>query len=112
MKRGEIWTLRDDNYAAKARPVVVIQTNSAKFNSVIVCLLTTFDSCVIPTRVAITPTPVNGLQKLSYVMTEKILTINQTLLKTKIGELSDCELRQITAQLAKILGINKQDLKP
>jgi mRNA-degrading endonuclease toxin of MazEF toxin-antitoxin module len=24
MKRGEIWTLRDDRYAAKVRPVVVV----------------------------------------------------------------------------------------
>lgn len=27
MKRGEIWTLRDNHYASKARPVVVIQNN-------------------------------------------------------------------------------------
>ncbi len=27
MKRGEIWTLQDKNYASKARPVVVIQSD-------------------------------------------------------------------------------------
>ena len=26
MKRGELWTLRDDNYASKARPVLIVQS--------------------------------------------------------------------------------------
>ena len=39
MKRGEIWTLQDRNYASKARPVVVIQSDSHNaFDSVILCL--------------------------------------------------------------------------
>ena len=28
MKRGEIWTLQDKNYASKARPVVIIQDDA------------------------------------------------------------------------------------
>ena len=40
MKRGEIWTLRDHNYASKARPVVIIQSDEhPSFDSVILCLL-------------------------------------------------------------------------
>jgi len=27
MKRGEIWTLQDDPYASKARPVVIVQAD-------------------------------------------------------------------------------------
>lgn len=27
MRRGEAWTLRDDSYASKARPVVVVQSD-------------------------------------------------------------------------------------
>ncbi len=43
MKRGEIWTLQDKNYASKARPVVVIQSDKHDaFDSVILCLFTTF----------------------------------------------------------------------
>jgi mRNA-degrading endonuclease toxin of MazEF toxin-antitoxin module len=30
MKRGEVWTLRDDAYASKARPVVIVQADLAK----------------------------------------------------------------------------------
>lgn len=34
--RGEIWTLRDDNYANKARPVVILQAElEYSFDSVI-----------------------------------------------------------------------------
>jgi mRNA interferase MazF len=45
MKRGEIWTLRDEGYAGKARPVVIVQADPGDFfNSVILCLFTTFES--------------------------------------------------------------------
>ncbi|MCI1747782.1 MAG: type II toxin-antitoxin system PemK/MazF family toxin [Acidipropionibacterium sp.] len=40
MQRGEIWTLRDDRYASKARPVVVVQGDLEQFDSVVLCLLT------------------------------------------------------------------------
>ncbi|MCR4764362.1 MAG: type II toxin-antitoxin system PemK/MazF family toxin [Lachnospiraceae bacterium] len=52
MKRGEIWTLQDKNYASKARPVVIIQDdNHNSFDSVILCLFTTYVSTDIDTRV-------------------------------------------------------------
>jgi len=45
MKRGELWTLKDRNYAVKARPVVIGQANLENdFDSVILCLFTTFES--------------------------------------------------------------------
>jgi mRNA-degrading endonuclease toxin of MazEF toxin-antitoxin module len=45
MERGELWTLKDRNYASKTRPVVIVQANSeSNFDSVILCLFTTFDS--------------------------------------------------------------------
>ena len=56
MKRGEIWVLRDEGYASKPRPVVVIQSDEiTQFQSVVLCLLTSFDSTNIPTRVRIEP---------------------------------------------------------
>ena len=57
MKRGEIWTLKDRNYASKARPVVIIQDDKHNtFDSVILCLFTTYDSSDMDTRVYIKPT--------------------------------------------------------
>ena len=61
MKRGEIWSLRDRQYASKARPVVIIQSDKHEsFDSVILCLFTTYDSSGIQTRVLINASLQNG----------------------------------------------------
>jgi mRNA interferase MazF len=112
MKRGELWTLKDGNYAAKARPVVIVQANSeSEFDSVILCLFTTFDSEKISTRVKIEPTPENGLEKISYVMTEKIITVEKAMLGRHIGNLPSNEMHIIAGKLAKILDIHKNDIE-
>ena len=39
--RGEIWTMRDDIYASKARPVVIVQSDEVGgFDSIVLCLMT------------------------------------------------------------------------
>jgi mRNA interferase MazF len=112
MKRGELWTLKDRNYAAKARPVVIVQANLENdFDSVILCLFTTFESENISTRVKIDPTSENGLEKTSYVMTEKIITVEKTMLGRHIGNLASNEMRLIAGKLAKILEIHKDDIE-
>ena len=106
MKRGEIWTLQDKNYASKARPVVVIQSDKHNsFDSVILCLFTSFESENISTRVSIIPSVENGLQKESYVMTDKIVTVDKTLLGTCIGVLSDDDMLAVSQQLKVILDL-------
>lgn len=111
MKRGEIWTLRDEVYASKARPVVIVQSDPGEyFNSVILCLFTTFESSHIPTRVYISPDKTNGLKKDSFVMTEKLITIDKKELGEKIGVLTDEQMRQISRGLAKLLEIHKEDI--
>lgn len=107
MKRGEIWVLRDDGYATKPRPVVIIQSDKVvQFQSVILCLLTSYDSSDVPTRVRIEPTPENGLTKTSWVMTEKITTVPKSMLHQKIGSLSIDDLNSISTQLAVVLNLN------
>ena len=106
MKRGEIWTLWDRQYASKARPVIVIQNDEFdSFDSVILCLFTTFDSSQIKVRVPISPTPKNGLHSLSYVMTDKIVTVDKTLLGEKIGVVSDTDMETISEHLRAILAL-------
>ena len=106
MKRGEIWTLRDRQYASKARPVVIIQNDAFDiFDSVILCLFTSFDSSQIEIRVPVTPSPENGLHTLSYVMTDKIVTVDKAMLGDKIGVLSDTDMALISEHLRKILAL-------
>ena len=106
MKRGEIWTLRDDGYASKARPVVIVQSDDIdRFDSIVLCLLTTFDSSEILTRVRIMPDLENCLKRDSYIMTEKIITVDKRELGEKIGILNQDQLDEISHQLKVVLGL-------
>jgi len=106
MKRGEIWTLRDDGYASKARPVVIIQSDDVNnFDSIILCLFTTFESDQITTRVRISADLTNGLKKDSYVMTEKIITVDKRELGERVGKLAANQMKDIADQLVVVLGI-------
>ena len=106
MKRGEIWTLHDKHYASKARPVVVIQSDKHdSFDSVILCLFTSYESGDISTRVRIEPSSENGLQKVSYVRTDKIVTGDNSMLGKRVGVLSDDDMLAVSEQLRAILGL-------
>ena len=112
MKRGELWTLQDRNYASKARPVLIIQSDNENiFDSIILCLLTSFESENVSTRLKIEPTSGNGLMKTSYVMTDKIVTVDKTMLGEHIGKLTDSEMHLTAGKLAKILKIYKSDIE-
>lgn len=104
--RGEIWSMRDDLYASKARPVVIIQSDEVSgFDSVVLCLLTTYDSSDIPTRVRVEPTVQNGLEKTSYVMTEKIASVSRAMLGRRIGTLEEEVMREVSEKVAVVLGL-------
>ena len=106
MKRGEIWTIRDRLYASKSRPVVVIQSDAHNtFDSVILCLFTTFDSENIETRVPIKASPENGFFKDSFVMTDKIVTVDKDMLGDLVGMLSPDDMKAVSEQLKVILGL-------
>ena len=106
MKRGEIWTLQDKHYASKARPVVVIQSDRHNsFDSIILCLFTSYESGDISTRVPVEPSAKNGLQRASYVMTDKIVTVDKNMLGKRVGVLSDENMSAVSEQLKTILGL-------
>lgn len=106
MRRGEVWTLRDDGYASKARPVVVVQDETvAEFDSIILCLLTSYDSDGMSTRVRVEPTEQNGLNKTSYIMADKIVSVDKSLLGDCIGSIDENTLDRVSQSLALILGI-------
>ena len=109
--RGEIWTLRDGTYASKARPAVVVQSElDHSFGSVILCLFTSYESGHISTRVKIEPNAENGLTKISFVMTEKLLAVDKKMLGEKVGCLTVEQMIEVSRQLAKILEIKKEYL--
>lgn len=112
MRRGEVWTFRDDGYASKARPVVVLQTDllEDEGGSVILALLTSVDNPAISSRVLVEATPENGLRATSHVMVEKLLTVRQRDLGSRIGSLTDEQMRHVSRKLAALLAITAEDL--
>lgn len=105
--RGEIWTMRDDLYASKARPVVIVQSDEIRgFDSVVLCLMTTFESSDIPTRVRVEPSANNGLDRTSFVMTDKIASVSRNMLGKRIGMLASDRMDEVSKQLAIVLGLS------
>jgi mRNA interferase MazF len=110
MKRGDIWTLQDDAYASKPRPVVIVQGNLDDLDSVILCLLTSFERTASASRVRVDPDGANGLNKVSYVMADKLLTVRKGRLGDKVGELTDKQMHEVSRALASVLQITYADL--
>ncbi len=105
MKQGEIWTVQEKGYASKPRPVLVIQKEINKYDSVILCLLTSFDSSELENRVSVEPTSKNGLKSLSYVMTDKIVTVNKNVIDKRVGKLENKTMKEVLGKIAQFLGI-------
>ncbi len=98
--------MRDAGYASKARPVVIVQNDDvADFDSVILCLLTSCASYDLPTRVCVEPSPANGLEKTSFIMTDKIVTVDRSLLGKCIGVLDEEMMQQVTQRLSLVLDL-------
>ena len=53
----------------------------------------------------IEPSSESGLQKVSYVMTDKIVTVDKNMLGKRVGVLSDEDMKAISEQLRVILGL-------
>ena len=106
--RGEIWTMRDDLYASKARPVVIVQSDEiVGFDSVVLCLMTTFESSGMPTRIRVEPSEENGLDRTSFVMTDKIASVSRSMLGKRIGILERDRMDEVAEKLALVLGLSQ-----
>ncbi len=106
MRRGEIWSVAGRGYAAKPRPVLVVQSDGTlpSYDSVVVCLLTSVDrddAC----RVRIENLPETGLKRESWVMADKILAVRKDELGSRIGRLPDAEMTRVSQALRIVLGL-------
>jgi mRNA interferase MazF len=111
MLRGEVWTLLDEIYASKSRPVVVMQSEIGDvFDSIVLCLFTTHEPDSLPLRVKIDPTIENGLKTTSYVMVDKIASADRRELGELIGVLTDTQMHEINRRLVKLLDISSEDI--
>lgn len=98
--------MRDELYAGKARPVVIVQSDGVGgLDSVVLCLLTSFGSSNIPTRVRVEPSHQNGLEKTSFVMTDKIASVRRAMLDKRIGKLDEETMEEVSRKLSVVLGL-------
>ena len=107
MKRGEIWTASGDpDYAGEPRPVVIVQDDHFDdTGSITVCLLTTKTIDAPLFRIAIEPTPDNGLREPCFAMADKITTIPRTRLGKRLGTLKPTAMAPINQAMLVFLGL-------
>ncbi len=90
----------------KPRPALVIQSDLFQHTGTVTVLLvsgTLADAPLI--RPTVTPTPENGLRKVSQVMVDKAMSVKRERLGPPFGRLDDETLLAVTRSLAVFLGV-------
>lgn len=107
MKRGDLVTIaQKGDYESKPRPAVVIQSDVFDaLDSVTVCLLTGDEATAPILRPALEPDETNKLRARSWVQIDKIATIRRGRVGMVFGQVSEADMRRISASLAVFLGI-------
>lgn len=107
MRRGDIWTVSGGkDYAAKPRPVVIVQDDSFEdTQSITVCGLTTNPTEAPLFRLLIEPSPLNGLRESSRLMTDKITTVPKSKIGRRLGRLDDEDVVRLNQAMMVFLGL-------
>ena len=105
MKKGDIVVVAPQSEFGKPRPAVVVQDMRIdEIESVILCLMTsTIRDSVL--RVTIEPSAETGLQKVSQVMTDKLMTTKKNKVGQVLGKVSDDAMKKINQALILLLGL-------
>ena len=107
MKRGEIWTAdAGSGYAGQPRPVVIIQDDLFDATtSVTVCAFTTDDTAAPLFRIPVDADETTGIRQPSWLMVDKITTVQRTKLGERIGQLSDDDMTRLARSVVVFLGL-------
>lgn len=108
MKRGDLVThAGPGDYTKKPRPALVVQSDRLlASDSVMLCLLTSEeDGPSGLSRIAIEPTPANGLRRRSHIMVEKIIAVRRAKCGKVIGRVEKDVLDEVNAALALVVGL-------
>jgi mRNA interferase MazF len=107
MRRGDVVTVATAGDYGKPRPAVIVRTDAfpESHASVVVCQLTSELVNAPEFRVAIDPSPENGLRLRSQVMADKPVTIRRERVGQTIGQLGSQDMARLGAALAFVLGL-------
>ncbi len=106
MRRGEIWTAAAGGYASKPRPVVILQDDAfANTGSITVALFTSDPTDAPLIRIEVEPTVDNGLDAVSRVQVDKVVTVRRASLGKRIGVLEREKMVALERSLVVFLGL-------
>ena len=108
MKRGDIVTIAVPGDFGKPRPAVVIQSDDlSEIDTTLVAMMTTANDLVSAFRIAIEPSPINGLRVRSILMLDKISVVWRVKCGQVIGRLDDGEMAEVDVCLTVVFGLNR-----
>jgi len=106
MRRGDLVTVATPGDYGKPRPALIIQSDSfAGLSSVTLCLITSTLLEAQLFRITVDPSLENGLQRISQVEVDKIVTVKRQRVGGVIGRLDDATMLKVNRSLAVFVGI-------
>ena len=105
MRRGDLVTVAISGDFGKPRPALVIQSDHFGGTATVTVLLISGTIVEAPLiRLAVEPTPENGLRKRSQIMIDKAMTVRRDRLAEPFGRLDDATMIAVNRSLALFLG--------
>ncbi len=107
MKRGEIWSVAARGaYTGKPRPAVIVQDDRFDATaSITICALTTDPTAAPLIRLPVAADQLNGLDRPSQLMVNKLTTVPRTSLGERIGRLGDEDITRLDRAIVVFLGV-------
>jgi mRNA interferase MazF len=107
VKRGEIWSVAARGaYTGKPRPAVIVQDDRFDATaSVTICALTTDPTAAPLIRLPVAADQLNGLDRPSQLMVDKLTTVPRTSLGERIGRLGDEDITRLDRAIVVFLGV-------
>jgi mRNA interferase MazF len=107
VRRGEIWSVAARGaYTGKPRPAVIVQEDRFDATaSVTVCAVTTDPTEAPLFRLRVAPDALNGLDRPSSLMVDKLTTVPRTSVGEQIGRLGDEDLVRLDRAIVVFLGL-------
>jgi mRNA interferase MazF len=103
-KRGDIVLVAGGTYTTKPRPVLILQNLKYRTGeSIIVIPFTSAANPEVDTRISVSPTPENGLDRNCFLEIDKISAIKSTYIGKRIGRLENEALRKTLSIAVKLI---------
>lgn len=106
-KRGDLVTVAVQGAFGKPRPALVIQSDlfNETHPTVMLCLVSSALRDAPLFRLAVAPTPENGLKQESQIQIDKVMTVLREKIGPRFGRLNDATMLKVNRALALFMGI-------